>query len=134
MKKDISFLPVEGVKVAIARRETTANEYEWHAYILNRNEQPLNNVFVTSKGYGFNGEEKQETSTLRHLIEEVEANGFNIIERIDPAIFHLSNEYWISYFIENQVYDKKFIFVAGSITEDNLIKINQINLEGVLHE
>jgi predicted DNA-binding protein (MmcQ/YjbR family) len=134
MKKDISFLPVEGVKVAIARREVTASEYEWHAYILNRNDQPLTNVFVTSKGYGFNGEEKQETSTLRHLIEEVEANGFNIIEKIDPAIFHLSNEYWISYFIDNQVYDKKFVFVAGSITDDNLIKINQINLEGVLHE
>lgn len=134
MKKDIPFLPVEGVKIAIARREIHTNEYEWHAYILNRNNQSLTNVFVTSKGYGFNGEAKQETSTLRHLIEEVEPNSYSVIERIDPAIFHLSNEYWISYFIENQVYDKKFVFVPGSIAESNLIKIQQINLEGVLHE
>ena len=134
MKKDISFLPVEGVKVAIARRESTANEYEWHAYILNRNDQTLTNVLVTSKGYGYNGNDKQETSTLRHLIEEVAPNGYSIIERIDPGIFHLSNEYWISYFIEGQVYDKKIVFVQGSITEDNLIKIHQLNLEGVLHE
>jgi predicted DNA-binding protein (MmcQ/YjbR family) len=134
MKKDIAFLPVEGVKIAIARRENTANGYEWHVYLLNRNDQTLTNVFVTSKGYGFNGDEKQETSTLRHLIEAVEPNSYSIIERIDPAIFHLSNEYWISYFIEDQVYDKKFVFVPGSIAEDNLIQIQQINLQGVLHE
>ncbi len=134
MKKDISFLPVEGVKLAIARRENAANEFEWHVYVLNRNAEPLVNVFITSKGYGYKGDEKQQTSTLRHLIEEVEPNGYCIIERIDPSVFHLSNEYWISYFIDKQVYDKKFVFVPGSISEAHLIHINQLDLKGVLHE
>lgn len=134
MKKDIPFFPVEGVKIAVARKENQANQFEWHVYLLNKNEVPLTNVFITSKGYGFKGEEKQKTSTLRHLIAQIEANNFSIIERIDPSIFHLHNEYWISYYINNQIYDKKFIFVPGSITEDNLIRINLLELEGILHE
>ncbi len=134
MKKDIPFLPVEGVKLAIARRESAANTYEWHVYLLNRNTEPLTNVFITSKGYGYQGEEKQLTSTLRHLIEEIEPNTYSVIERIDPSVFHLSNEYWISYFIDKQVYDKKFIFVPGSISEAHLIRIQQLDLDGVLHE
>jgi predicted DNA-binding protein (MmcQ/YjbR family) len=134
MRKDINFYPVEGVKIAIARKEIQPNQFEWHVYLLNKNEVPLTHVLITSKGYGFIGEEKQKTSTLRHLIHEIEANGYSIIERIDPSVFHLHNEYWISYYIDKQIYDKKFIFVPGSITEDNLIKINLLELEGILHE
>lgn len=134
MRKDIPFYPVEGVKIAIARKENQLHQFEWDVYLLNRNEVPLKNVLVTSKGYGFKGEEKQKTSTLRHLITEIEANGHCIIERIDPSVFHLHNEYWISYYIDNQIYDKKFIFVPGSISEDNIIKINALELEGILHE
>lgn len=134
MKKDISFPPVEGVKVAIARQENELSTYDWQVYLINRNEVALSNVFITSKGYGYQGEEKQQTSTLRHLITEVAPNSFALIERIDPAVFHLNNEYWISYYIENQIYDKKFIFVSGSIMEDNLIHIPQLEMEGILHE
>ena len=53
---------------------------------------------------------------------------------IDPEVFHLNNEYWVSYFIDNQVFDKKFIFVPDSIREENLILIDLLNLEGILHE
>jgi hypothetical protein len=134
MKKDIVFPQVEGVKVAIARQESSPGQYEWHAYLLNRNEVTLVNVFVTSKGYGFQGEEKQKTSTLRHLFQEIEPNSYTIIERVSPEVFHLHNEYWVSYYINDQIYDKKFIFVPGSITEDNLIRIAQLELDGVLHE
>lgn len=135
MKKDITFPLVEGVKVAIARKENLSEAYEWYAYLLNRNEVPLTNVMITSKGYGYLEDgEKQRTSTIRQLIAEIESNGVRVIERIDPSVFHLNNEYWISYYIKNQVYDKKFIFVSGSLAEENLITINQLELEGILHE
>jgi hypothetical protein len=51
-----------------------------------------------------------------------------------PDVFHLNNEFWVSYFIGKQIYDKKFIFVPDSIIEDNLIQISPLGLEGVLHE
>jgi hypothetical protein len=134
MKKDIPFLPVEGVKIAVARHLNELNQAEWRVYLINRNRQPITNVFVTSKGYGEKDAVQQKTSTLRHFFAEVPAGTHHLIEPIDPALFHLTNEYWVSYFIGGQVYDKKFLFVPDSITETNLIPIQNLGLEGVLHE
>ena len=139
MKKDIPFLPVEGVKVAIARKKNELKEFEWRVYLLNNNEVPLTNVFVTSKGYGSQADhrpddEPQKTSTLRQFFPAVEPLGFVVIELIDPAVFHLYSEYWVSYYIDSQIYDKKFIFVPESITEDHLMPIETLGLEGVLHD
>jgi hypothetical protein len=134
MKKDIPFLPVEGVCIAVSRYIESAEEITWKVFLINKNSFTIENVFIRSKGYGFNEEgEKQETSTLRHHLPEVKPGDYALIEPIDPTVFHLNNEYWVSYFVGNQVYDKKFIFVPDTIVESNLIFIPQINMEGVLH-
>jgi len=134
MKKDIPFLPVEGVTMAVAQEKNEVGETIWNVYLLNRNSYNLSNVLVTSKGYGskFDGE-RQQTSVLRHHIPELEANEVAMIEMIDPSVFHLYNEYWVSYFVNEQVFDKKFIFVPESIIEENLIFIPQLSLKGILH-
>jgi hypothetical protein len=134
MKKDISFLPVEGVQVVIARQLNELNQYDWKVFLINQNAVPITNVFVTSKGYGFHDEVKQETSTLRHYFTELKSGEYQGVESIAPEVFHLNNEYWVSYFIDGQIFDKKFIFVPDSITEQNLIPINELGLEGILHE
>ncbi|CAN5336429.1 hypothetical protein BH23BAC1_BH23BAC1_27620 [soil metagenome] len=133
MKKDIPFYPVQNVMLAVVRQENEKNDKEWRVYLLNKNEKTLKNVMVTSKGYGVKNGVKQETSVLRHYLGEILPHQHVEIEPIDPALFHLFNEYWISYYIENQIYDKKFVFVPESIAEENLIMIKQLNLEGVLH-
>jgi len=134
MKKDIQFLPVEGVQVVIARELNEVNQYDWKVYIINQNSVAITNVFVTSKGYGFRDEEKQETSTLRHYFAELGPGEHQGVETIMPDVFHLNNEYWVSYFIDGQIFDKKFIFVPDSITEQNLVAIAELGLEGILHE
>lgn len=132
MKKDIKFLPVEGVHIAVAK-ENDPLEKHWRVYLINRNEQPLENVFIRSKGYGMKQETKQETSVLRHHFPIIDSNEYALIEPIDPALFHLSNEYWVSYFIKNQIFDKKFIFMPESIIQENLILIPELNQMGILH-
>ena len=138
MKKDIDFTPVTGIYVTIARRINELNQPEWHVYLINRNETPITNVFVTSKGYSgeetSNKETQQLTSTLRHYFAEIKAAQAVLVEPIMPDVFHLNNEYWVSYFIENQLFDKKFIFVPDSVVEQNLVLIPELVLEGVLHE
>ena len=136
MKKDIPILPVEGVQVAIVRKINELNAEEWHVVLINRKDEPIDNVFVTSKGYS--GPEmfenaNQKTSTLRHFFPEVLPGGNVVIEPIMPELFALTNEYWVSYFIGKQVYDKKFIFVPDSIVPDHLIDIDVLGLKGVLH-
>ncbi|WP_347157484.1 hypothetical protein [Pontibacter chitinilyticus] len=133
MKKDIDFGTVEGVSVAVATTGEATGETSWNVYLLNNNPFPLQNVLVASKGYGIIEDNEVKTSVLRHMFERVEAKSFVQVEPIDPAIFHINNEYWVSYYIDNQIFDKKYIFVPDSITEENLIDISMLGMRGVLH-
>ncbi|MBN3520475.1 hypothetical protein JYB62_10745 [Algoriphagus lutimaris] len=132
MKKDIDFHPVTGVKLAIAKQETDTG-VEWGVYIFNLNLIELKTIMITSKGYGILDGEKRQTSTLRHMIEELGPEEMAKIEPIDPAVFSLTNEFWVSYYILDQIFDKKFIFTPGSFDPANIQMIPELGLEGILH-
>ena len=132
MIKDIEFHPVTGLKLAIAKEEVNGNT-EWAVYIINLNLIELKTILVTSKGYGTVDGQEKKTSTLRHMIEELGSQSVAKIEPIDPALFTLTNEFWVSYYILDQIFDKKFIFVAGSMNENNITNIPELGLKGVLH-
>lgn len=132
MKKDINFHPVTGVKLAIAKEMVDGNE-EWSVYIINLNLIELNTVMITSKGYGIIDGEEKKTSILRHMIQELGSESVAKVEPIDPRLFVLNNEFWVSYYILDQVFDKKFIFTEGSMHPSNVRMIPELGLEGVLH-
>ena len=117
--------------IAVSHNET--GEPVWNVYLLNNNAFAIEYVLVTSRGYGLQGDNEVKTSVLRHMFERVEGKSYVQVEPIDPAIFHINNEYWVSYYIDKKIYDKKFIFVPDSITTDNLIEISMLNMQGVLH-
>jgi len=137
MKEHITFDPVEGVSVAVVPDDNVATEEGkagWQVYLLNHNAFPLHNVIVSSKGYGINKEgETVRTSTLRHVFVEVKPHSAVPVEPIDPDLFHLNNQYWVSYYRGSQIFDKKFIFVPDSIVTANLIPIAILGRQGVLH-
>jgi len=118
--------------LAIARKPVE-EEFQWHAYIINMNNHDLNHLLIVSKGYSAPGAAKQDTSILRHSIEVLKARSYAVIEPLDPAVFKLFNEFWISYYYKKQMYDKKFIFTPGSIHDDHLVPIEALELEGILH-
>ena len=132
MGKDIEIPPVQNVTLAIVK-EGLPGLPEWKVYLINNNEFPIDNTLVASLGYGEKEGEKQKTSILRHFLETVPAKGHAMIEPIDPAVFHLNNEYWVSYYIGTQIYDKRFVFVPDTICDANLIFIKELEMEGVLH-
>ena len=138
MKQDISFDQVEGVSVAIVPAADNALTSEgqplWQVYLLNHNDFPLTNVIVNANGYGQQSDgERVRTSTLRYVFEEVPAHAAVPIEPIDPALFHLNNQYWVSYYHGPQIFDKKFIFVPDSIVPDNFTPIALLDRVGILH-
>lgn len=132
MKKDIAFHPVIGVDLAIVRN-IHAGETEWSVYIINKNLISLSTVMITSKGYGMINGEKRSTSVLRHVIEKVEAQAIAKVELISPELFQFTNEFWVSYYILDQIFDKKFIFLPGSISDERVVYIPELDLHGVLH-
>src|SRR5262245_43716387 len=126
MKKDIEIPEVKHVTLAVAREQTPGEKGEWKVFLINNNDHPIENTLVASKGYGEKNGEKQETSTLRHFLQTVAPHSAMLIEPIDPAVFHLNNEYWVSYYIDRQIFDKRFVFVPDSICEENMTFIKEI--------
>ncbi len=132
MKKDILFPQVVGVHIAVAHGENES-EHLWQVILINDNEHPIESITIMSRGYGEIGEKQVETSVLRHFFPVLEGKSYQPIELIDPAVFKLNNEYWVSYFIGQQMYDKRFIFVPESIVHKNLTFIPILQKEGILH-
>ncbi len=133
MKKDINKPEVKHVTLAVARKKNDTGHSEWRVFIINNNDFTLENTLVASKGYGQKNGEEQKTSVLRHFVETVEANSVALVEPIDPGLFHLTNEYWLSYYVGKEIFDKKFLFLPDSITEGNLRFVEALDCEAILH-
>lgn len=132
MKKDINPPVVENIAVAVVQELNELQETEWNVYLLNFKKENIEGVLVTSKGYGIYNNEEVKTSVLRHFLDAVSANSFKKIEPIVETVFGLNNEFWVSFFLNNVMYDKKYVFLPETITEENLILIPFINKKGVM--
>ncbi len=133
MKKDIIRYNVEGVYVAIARKPGESGDFSWYVYLINDNQFALSNVLITSKGYGDLGGEKKKTSVLRQMFEKIDSRSYEVVEPIKPELFALCNEFWVSYYLGSEIYDKKYIFLPESLTDNYISHIDQLGLEGILH-
>jgi len=132
MKKDLPENIVEDVAIAVVLMSETPEVKNWTVYLVNLKSEPITNVLITSKGYGEKDGKQVKTSLLRHFIGDVPAQGSAGVEAIDPAVFGLTNEYWLSYYIGSTIYDKKFIFLPESIVDTNLIRVPILNKPGVM--
>ncbi len=133
MKKDIREPKVEDIAIAAVPLENEeTKEPEWYIFLINKKDAPITNVLVSSKGYGEVNQKKVETSVLRHHVKVIPAQGFAKIEPIMPELFAISNQYWVSFYIGAQIFDKKYVFVAESIQESNFTEVPIIGKKGVL--
>ncbi|MBE2246915.1 MAG: hypothetical protein IAE67_06620 [Candidatus Competibacteraceae bacterium] len=134
MLKDIQQPQVKDVAIAIIQEAGEDNELVWNVYILNLGNERIYGILITSRGYGNINKEQRESSVLRHFIEELPAQGFAKVEPIIEDLFELSNEYWVSYYKDKQIYDKKFIFPPNMITYENFVNIPLLGNKGVVVE
>jgi hypothetical protein len=132
MIKDLPENNVKDIAIAVALERESVESKIWYVYLINLKNEPIENVLITSKGYGEKNGEQVKTSVLRHMIPVVESKGYKLIEPIDEQTFGLNNEYWLSYYIGGNIYDKKFIFLPESIVEMNFIKLPVLNKPGVM--
>ena len=131
MMKDIPQLKVKNIALAIVPRYEES-ENLWDAYIINLRDQPIESVFVNSRGYGDIRGEKMRTTTLRHFFEKVNALEVIQIEPVQTRLFDLTNEYWVSFMFDGHMYDKKYVFVKGSIDQMNFTTIPLLDRKGVM--
>ncbi len=134
MREELLGPLVENVAVAVVQGKNEDNEIEYNVYLLNLREDIMEGIIITSKGYGQNANtgEKIQTSTLRHCIELMLPNEAAKIEPIVEEVFGLSNEYWVSFWVNDVMYDKKFVFLAETICEKNIKPIPILGAKGVI--
>ncbi|MDP2339188.1 MAG: hypothetical protein Q8N05_22565 [Bacteroidota bacterium] len=132
MKEDLPENIVENITIAIVMESATPEAKIWNVYLLNLKDELIETVLVSSKGYGEKDGKQVKTSVLRHSIGDVSPKSFALIELIDEQVFGLTNEFWLSYYINGRIYDKKFIFVPESIVDSNLSRIPLLNKPGVM--
>ena len=133
MLKDIHRPEVENIVLTVVKEFDENNgETIWNVYLVNLYEEDITGVLVSSKGYGELNGEVVKTSVLRHLIDRVPALDYVKIEPIMPALFGLNNEYWVSFYMNKEIFDKKYVFLPESITQENFTLIPFIDKPGVM--
>jgi hypothetical protein len=90
-------------------------EKVWYAYLVNDSDFLMESVMVVSKAFGTIDGEMKKTSLLRHAFVEVPAVSVVKIEMLEKSVLVLNNEFMVTFFHGDKLYDKKFIFKADSI-------------------
>lgn len=134
MREELLGPKVEDVAFVITKEINELNEAMYNVYLLNLRDDIMEGIIVTSTGYGENLEtgEKIRTSILRHSLEILLPEEAAKIEPIMEEVFHLANEYWISFWVNDVMYDKKFVFLPDSISDENMVYIKQLDKKGVI--
>ena len=109
MKKDIIIPEVENVFLAAVQEwSDDFMEKVWYVYLVNDSDFQLDSVMVVSKAFGTIDGEMKKTSLLRHAFVEVPAVTFVKVEMVEKSVLVLNNEFMVTFFIGNTLYDKKF--------------------------
>ncbi|BDB52365.1 hypothetical protein [Flavobacterium ammonificans] len=133
MKKDIIIPEVENVFMAVVQEWSDEfMEKVWYAYLVNDSDFQLDGVMVVSKAFGTIDGEMKKTSLLRHAFAEIPEVSVAKIELIEKSVLALNNEFMVTFFIGNTLYDKKFIFKANSINEANQEEVPILFVDGVI--
>lgn len=133
MKKDIIIPEVKNVYVvAVKEWNEDFQENSWYAYLVNDSDVNLEMAIVVSKAYGLINGEQRKTAVFRHAFNEVPAKSFIKIELLENNVLKLNNEFIVSYFMENKLYDKSFVFRTNTINDKATTDIPVMNKKGIL--
>jgi hypothetical protein len=133
MKKDIIIPEVENVFMAVVQEwSDDFMEKVWYAYLVNDSDFQLDGVMLVSKAFGTLDGEMKKTTTLRHAFAEIPEVSVAKIELIDKSLLALNNEFMVTFFIGNTLFDKKFIFKANFIKEENQEEVPILFVDGVI--
>ncbi|WP_405384663.1 hypothetical protein [Maribacter sp. LLG6340-A2] len=129
MRKDIEIPVSKDVYIAIVHEwNEEFLDKEWNAYIINERPSAIEMTMVVSKGY--DGDRK--TSTMRHAVDVVHAKSFKKIEVVQEDVLGLHNEFYVTYFADQKLFEKKFLFEKNTVNIQNLDTLPLLEKEGIL--
>lgn len=129
MKKDIHIPKVEAVYLAVVHEYNELYKtHDWNAYIINDKDLDLEVVLIVISGYS----DKKMTSTFRKQLEVLPKKSYAKIEYMQEELFALNNEFKVTFFEGNSMFEKTYLFRKNTINEKALQKIPLMEVKGVL--
>ena len=129
MKKDINIPLVKDVYVAVVNKYNEIYKTnDWNAYIINDKDVDLEMLLIVSKGYT----QEKETSLMRHKLEILPKKSYAKIELMQEDVLALNNEFKVTFFEDNKMFDKTYLFRKNTINEKALQQIPLMEVKGVL--
>lgn len=129
MKKDIKIPKVEGVYLAIVNEYNTIYKtQDWNAYIINDKDVDLDVVLIVTSGYS----EQKMTSTFRKKLDVLPKKSYAKIELMQEALFALNNQFKVTFFEGNTMFEKTYLFRKNTVNLNALQKIPLMEAKGVL--
>lgn len=107
-------------------------EKVWYVHLVNDSDFDLDSVMVVSKAFGTIEDEMKKTSLLRHAFVKVPAVSVVKIELLEKNVLLLNNEFMVTFFIDNTLYDRKYIFRANTVTPDYVEEVPILFVDGVV--
>jgi len=131
MLKDIKEQEVKDIGIAVVKESDQEND--WRVYLVNLSDNRLENIIINSTGFGLDSDNSSlQTATFRHYLETLKPRTAIPFETIMEEIFHLSNRFWLSFYIGNKIFEKKYEFVPGSISEKFFVSVPFTGKKGVM--
>ena len=129
MRKDIEIPKAENVYiVAVKEWDKEFTEQQWNIYLINNRTDEITTVLVMSRGKG----EDKKTSTLRHGLGNIKPKTVAKVEFISTEVLGFTNEYLLTFFAENKLFERRFIFEPHSISEEKVVSLPVLESEGIL--
>ncbi len=134
MLKDIQHKKMVGFGVAMVPHEMDDKVIPvfWDCYLINMKNETIRDLLITSKGYGFIRGEERRSSTLRYFYPRLEGQMAVRLETLGEELFRLTNEFWVSFSCGGYMFDKRFLFVEGSLDTAHLTPVPVVGKRGVL--
>lgn len=129
MKKDIHIPKVENVYIAVVKEYNDLYKTEdWNAYIINDKNTDLEVVLIVTSGYS----KDKTTSVFRKKLDVLPKKSYAKIELMQEELFTLHNEFKVTFFEGNTMFEKTYLFRKNTINENALRTIPLMKVKGVL--
>ncbi|AXT18748.1 hypothetical protein D7030_06065 [Flavobacteriaceae bacterium AU392] len=129
MKKDINIPKVEDVYFAVVNEfNEIYKTQDWNAYIINNKEVDLEMVLIVSGGYN----EDKITTTMRRKLEKLPKKSYAKVELMQEDVFKLNNTFKVTFFENNTMFEKTYLFKKNTINLNALQPIPLMEARGVL--
>jgi len=129
LKKDINIPVVKYVYVAVVfEYNDIYKTYDWNAYIINDKKVDLDVVLIVTSGYS----KDKTTSICRKKLDKLPAKSYAKIELMQEELFALNNQFKVTFFEGNTMFEKTYLFRKNTINKNALQPIPLMEARGVL--